>query len=283
MRCNLAEGKAAEADAFCERFTTDYLRWRIIRQDLTIPGIYKFAMTGAEDRVEFTVNSTTAITRVFARHYDFIDSLSVRLDTIANTTCDTCTGGGGGPELCPRVSNVTCTAGMMVVSYQLQCEAVTEPVGQPPAGGPVGTIAMWSVAPVPDGWLECNGQSFDATVYPELFVALGGNNWNVPDLRDKFVRGHGVTGKGSLRDSKPYKTGAPVNPFVAGSGGSHSHTNAPGTPIMVAPGTSGMTITGYTNTGNTSTAPDHTHTITGGDSETVPEHIILKFIIKART
>jgi len=47
---------------------------------------------------------------------------------------------------------------------------------------PVGTIISWPVAQNPadfqntDGtynWLECNGQSFDATVYPELFALLG--------------------------------------------------------------------------------------------------------------
>jgi len=62
---------------------------------------------------------------------------------------------------------------------------------------PVGTIISWPVAQNPadfqntDGtynWLECNGQSFDATVYPELFALLGPA---VPDLRGLFLRGHG--------------------------------------------------------------------------------------------
>ena len=62
---------------------------------------------------------------------------------------------------------------------------------------PVGTIISWPVAQNPadfqntDGtynWLECNGQSFDATVYPELSALVGPV---VPDLRGLFLRGYG--------------------------------------------------------------------------------------------
>ncbi len=62
---------------------------------------------------------------------------------------------------------------------------------------PVGTIISWPVAQNPadfqntDGtynWLECNGQSFDATVYPELFAVVGPT---VPDLQGLFLRGYG--------------------------------------------------------------------------------------------
>lgn len=283
IRCAMPTGSQQAADDYAGAWANEHTKWKTIRQDLAFAGAPPYTLTGGDNYVEILCDATTCITRVYSSHEEAIESLSVRFGPLAEAECDGCGKGGGGPDICPRVSNVTCTAGFMIVSYQLQCEAVTEPVGQPPAGGPVGTIAMWSVGTIPDGWLECNGAQFDATVYPELFVALGGNTWNVPDLRDKFVRGHGVTGKGNLRDAKPYKTGAPTIPFTAAAAGSHSHTNAPGTPIMIAQGSGGMTLSGYTNTGTTSTQQNHTHTISGGDSETVPEHIILKFIIKART
>ncbi len=61
------------------------------------------------------------------------------------------------------------------------------------AGGvPVGTIVAWPVAKNPedmDNWLECNGQTVNATVYPELFALVGGT---VPDFRGLFLRGHGA-------------------------------------------------------------------------------------------
>lgn len=65
------------------------------------------------------------------------------------------------------------------------------------SGIPVGTIISWPVAANPadfqntDGsynWLECNGQNFDPTVYPELFAIVGPT---VPDLRGLFLRGYG--------------------------------------------------------------------------------------------
>lgn len=40
---------------------------------------------------------------------------------------------------------------------------------------PVGTIVMYPVdLPEPDGWLRCNGGTFEATEYPELALALNG-------------------------------------------------------------------------------------------------------------
>ena len=58
-------------------------------------------------------------------------------------------------------------------------------------GVPVGTIVAWPVAKNPedmDNWLECNGQTVNATVYPELFALTGPR---VPDLRGLFLRGYG--------------------------------------------------------------------------------------------
>ena len=66
---------------------------------------------------------------------------------------------------------------------------------------PVGTIIAWPVATNPsdwqnsDGtynWLECNGQSISASVYPELSALLSPIFGSaVPDLRGLFLRGLG--------------------------------------------------------------------------------------------
>ena len=67
-------------------------------------------------------------------------------------------------------------------------------------GVPVGFILPWPVGQNPadfqntDGsynWLECNGQSINAAVYPELFEIVGSN---IPDYRGLFLRGHGSQG-----------------------------------------------------------------------------------------
>ena len=58
-------------------------------------------------------------------------------------------------------------------------------------GVPIGTIIAWPVATNPedmDNWLECNGQSVNAAVYPELAAIVGAT---VPDYRGLFLRGLG--------------------------------------------------------------------------------------------
>jgi microcystin-dependent protein len=64
-------------------------------------------------------------------------------------------------------------------------------------GIPIGTIIDFAGFTPPTGFLSCDGQSFSASEYPELFNVIG-NNWggvapkfNVPDLRRKTTIGSG--------------------------------------------------------------------------------------------
>jgi competence protein ComGC len=52
---------------------------------------------------------------------------------------------------------------------------------------PIGTVFSYTGLTVPDGFFECNGQSYDIDTYPELYKTIGTNK--VPDLRGQFVRG----------------------------------------------------------------------------------------------
>ena len=53
---------------------------------------------------------------------------------------------------------------------------------------PVGTVITWYSKRNPDtDWLECNGQLFDQTSYPKLYLFLGRSN-HVPDFRTRFLR-----------------------------------------------------------------------------------------------
>ena len=69
---------------------------------------------------------------------------------------------------------------------------------QAPGGGvPVGTVVAWPLNALPDEkdskgnpkWLECNGQTINATVYPALRALYGAR---LPDFRGLFLRGHGA-------------------------------------------------------------------------------------------
>lgn len=52
---------------------------------------------------------------------------------------------------------------------------------------PVGSPLPWSLATPPDGWLKCNGATFDKATYPKLAVAYPSGS--LPDLRGEFLRG----------------------------------------------------------------------------------------------
>ncbi|REF28113.1 tail collar domain [Xenorhabdus cabanillasii] len=52
---------------------------------------------------------------------------------------------------------------------------------------PVGVPVPWPTETPPEGWLICNGKSFDRTKYPKL--ALAYPSGKLPDLRGEFIRG----------------------------------------------------------------------------------------------
>jgi len=59
---------------------------------------------------------------------------------------------------------------------------------------PVGTISAYAGASAPAGWLTCNGSSYSASTYPDLYAVLGVTT--VPDLRGRFPLG-GSSGFGT--------------------------------------------------------------------------------------
>jgi phage-related tail fiber protein len=52
---------------------------------------------------------------------------------------------------------------------------------------PVGFPLPWPRVAPPDGWLKCNGATFDTSKYPRL--ALAYPSGKLPDLRGEFIRG----------------------------------------------------------------------------------------------
>eukprot|EP00300_Choanocystis_sp_HF-7_P015321 c19012_g1_i1.p1 GENE.c19012_g1_i1~~c19012_g1_i1.p1 ORF type:complete len:409 (-),score=64.03 c19012_g1_i1:167-1393(-) len=70
------------------------------------------------------------------------------------------------------------------------------------SSGVVGEILSWPTETVPEGFLECNGQTLSCDEYPELFLVLQttygtGNqtdSFKIPDFRGYFLRGwdHGA-------------------------------------------------------------------------------------------
>ena len=158
------------------------------------------------------------------------------------------------------------------------------------------------------GWLVCDGASYKQSDYPDLYAAIGNANggdsanFNVPDLRDRFVRGRngaaangdpdagsrtaassgGVTGNhaGSLQTAA---TALPTtNAFVVASNGAHTHTVSHLTSDMhMAWNGSTYTMARWNAPADTDSGGGHSHTVGGYDSATAPINVALYFIIKA--
>jgi microcystin-dependent protein len=89
-----------------------------------------------------------------------------------------------------------------------------------------GDLKMSASASVPAGWLLCNGQAVDRTIYANLFRAIGtafgvGNGtttFNVPDLRGRAPIG---VGTGTAAGATAHTLGAQP---ATGAGGEETHT-----------------------------------------------------------
>ena len=101
------------------------------------------------------------------------------------------------------------------------------------SSGPSGIIgeikASLNMNDISDDWLECNGNTFDTTKYPELYSLLGTNT--LPDLRESCLVGvgqnstdniatHDVFTLGELKDSQ---TQGHTHSFTQGT---HNHNIA---------------------------------------------------------
>jgi microcystin-dependent protein len=117
------------------------------------------------------------------------------------------------------------------------------------AAVPTGAVVAWATGTAPTGWLFCDGTSYAYNTYPALGALLGGSaggNFNVPDMKDRFLAGKSATAgnysntTGTLSPS----TGIAEHQHTF-TGTSHSHDIAHGHADNIAVSTHG----------------DHTHTV----------------------
>jgi microcystin-dependent protein len=174
---------------------------------------------------------------------------------------------------------------------------------------PIGSIAPYPAAAgsVPSGWLLCDGASYDANFYPELFSVIGinygsepNNRFLVPDLRGRTPIGKdaGQTEFDNLGDTGGAKTHTLALSEMPShnhggstlSGGGHTHPY--GTrPFLINTDAAGeVTRDGADGSGdlpnqNTQFAGSHSHPINaqGGDGphNNLQPYSTVNFIIKA--
>ncbi|NDV23131.1 tail fiber protein [Desulfovibrio sp. JC022] len=151
---------------------------------------------------------------------------------------------------------------------------LTDVTPQKISGVPVGTVVPWPAGSVPDGWLECNGQSTSG--HSELAAIVGSR---VPDLRGEFIRGwdhgRGVDGGRSLLNVQSDQLQA--------------HNHIQGLPETNVRNPSRHTRYGYTSgpmhggVGDDESRVSNRwfFTSTTGGSETRPRNVAMMYIIKA--
>lgn len=77
--------------------------------------------------------------------------------------------------------------------------------GETGSGNPLGTIIAVYSNHVPDGYLPCNGTTFDQTQYPALYTLLGTNV--LPDYRECALVGAGQNSSDTIADHDVYTLG----------------------------------------------------------------------------
>ncbi|MCO6175402.1 phage tail protein [Flavobacterium sp. NRK F10] len=212
------------------------------------------------------------------------------------------TDASGGDALGQRVSITTVGYYYFDGTQWVKMGTVSSSSGSVPAG----TIVAYAGTTAPEGWFLCDGSEVSRTAYADLFaavqIAYGGgdgiNTFNLPNANGVFLRGAGTQNIGGVTYTaatqgtpQGYATGYPTtNGFTANAAGAGQHSHHYYTPSFSQAnvGGGGMAVSiwngGYWPAvsegvygGDT---PPHTHSISGGDSETRPGNIVVTYIIK---
>ena len=160
-------------------------------------------------------------------------------------------------------------------------------------GVPTGSIIPFIGTVAPNGWLLCNGSTFADNTNTAALKALLGSN-TTPDLRSMFLRGAG-DGNGRTGsvlkvvqqdDIKSHLHAIVSQPTTADGDHSHNFTYKTRESYQDnGSNSNGVWKNEKDATGTTSTAPKHTHTVSGnttntGGSETRPINYGVNYIIK---
>lgn len=159
------------------------------------------------------------------------------------------------------------------------------------------------------GWLLCDGAPCSSTEYPDLFTVIkyanggSGNSFNLPDLRNRFMRGtlgsspnktdpdanlriaaaNGGNAGNKTGSLQKTATGKPKAPWLLAEAGKHQHKCAHlDSGMKKAFSGSNADLISEVKTATTKDAGAHQHNLSGFDETTLPVRIALYFIIKAK-
>ncbi|EJF79424.1 hypothetical protein MCO_00990 [Bartonella sp. DB5-6] len=162
---------------------------------------------------------------------------------------------------------------------------------------PCGFIATFAMQEVPNGWLLCDGATYERKDYPQLFKAIGdkwGKNsdttFKVPDFRGMFLRGfdngRGLDRNRKFADIQQDCLKSHTHVATIEKAGEHTHNfryQIFGWPANRVGRRNPYYDPDYT-TGVTEPAGAHTHKVTissTGETETRPVNITVVYAIKS--
>lgn len=197
--------------------------------------------------VQIGTTAAAGTTAKFARidHRHTLGSNSVTAGTIASGAINNSNVFTNGVIKTAAIDDAQVTKGKLAVDQQI----------------PAGSIMAFGGTSAPTGWLFCDGMSYAVNTYPDLAAALNGRyggsatpgqNFNVPDLSDRFPRGGATTGAGVTTTGNDSVTIAAEN--------LPNHVHSTGT-LAVANHTDHVhTLTG-TGSGASAANAAHTHPV----------------------
>ena len=162
---------------------------------------------------------------------------------------------------------------------------------------PTGAIMAYGSATAPSGWLLCDGSTFRASAYRDLYRVIGrrfGGSVtypNLPDLFKKFVMGDGSdtsVGDTGGDTSHTHRTAVWVggHTLTIGSIPSHRHYGGTGSVTSGEPGRetsqlpSGRNLHMTTHPAGGSQAHAHSAVSTTTSAATLPPYVVLAYIIR---
>lgn len=145
-------------------------------------------------------------------------------------------------------------------------------------GSKTGSVIAWPSNTIPDGFLVCDGSSLASATYSDLYGVIGfeyggdATNFNLPDYRGEFLRGHGANDPDAATrtDRGDGTTGDVVGTKQAAELGSHVHAYRNG---------GGGANTAYAATASNNNYGTNNTNATGGN-ETRPRNVSVNYIIK---
>lgn len=201
----------------------------------------------------------------------------------------------------------------LLCSSSVMCVACGRPY---PAAFPVGSVVAFTGDQVPDGWLLCDGRALRRRDWPALYVVLGTSHgagvsevgvregdFNLPDYRGRFLRGVDSSTDGRSLGADP--DAMTRSPARAGTGNAGNHvgsyqsdaTALPRDPTRAfqvrmarletmdraqAARVDTVVIAATWPTRLDSVRPPTVAFVIGGDAETRPKNVAVRWIVRAR-